>query len=174
MPVRLFPLVPILQCTESLLNFDHLGIPNCSKLWDTYTGVTLHTLPHDHIVRTVDISSSQNLIATGGQEKRLRLFDLQNGCKSRDIGRHEGAIKSVVWDRNDTSDNTIITSGDDKRLIWWDVRSPSPLAEYMADDMITSMEQSLDHRVITVTGGKTVLIFDAVTYYPRYLKRVVC
>lgn len=72
------------------------------------------------------------------------------------------------------SDNTIITSGDDRRLIWWDVRSPSPLAEYMADDMITSMEQSLDHKVITVTGGQTVLIFDAVTYYPRYLKRVVC
>ena len=156
--------MPILPCKIPLLNSTRLLIfANFSKLWDTYTGVTLQTLPHDHIVRTVDISPSQNLIATGGQEKRLRLFDLQDACKSRDVGRHEGTIKSVVWDQNDPSECTIITSGDDKKLVWWDTRSPSPSAEYTTDDMITSMEQSIDHRVIMVTGGKTVLIFDSAT-----------
>ena len=159
MPARLCPLVPTLRCTKPFVDPAYF-----SKLWDTYTGVALQTLSHDHIVRTVDISSSQNLIATGGHEKRLRLFDIQDGCKSRDIGRHEGTIKSVVWDRNDVSDCTIVTSGDDKKVVWWDTRSPSPSAEYITEDMITSMEQSIDHDVITVTGGKTVLIFDAVTY----------
>lgn len=162
MLARLFPRVPISLCTESLPKFGYCGLVNCSKVWDTYTGVTLQTFPHEHIVRTVDISSSQNLIATGGQEKRLRLFDITNGCKSRDVGRHEGTIKSVVWDRNDAGDNTIVTSGDDKKVVWWDIRSPSPSAEYTTEDMITSMEQSIDHNVITVTGGKTVVIFDAV------------
>jgi serine-threonine kinase receptor-associated protein len=147
---------------------------NGSKFWDTYTGEALHTLPHDHIVRSVDISSSQNLIATGGHEKKLRIFDLQQGCKSREIARHEGTIKSVVWDKCDPSDNTVISSGDDKKVFWWDLRSSKPVAEYTTDDMITSMEQSVDHGVITVTGGKTLLVFDSARFVLRRLVRRDC
>lgn len=115
-------------------------------------------------MRSVDISSSQNLIATGGHEKRVRLFDLQHSSKSGDVGRHDGVIKSVVWDRSDRGDHTIITSGDDKRIIWWDLRSPGPTTEFTTEDMITSMEESIDHKTITVTAGKNVLIFDSRTY----------
>jgi serine-threonine kinase receptor-associated protein len=109
------------------------------------------------------MSSSQKLIATGGHEKTLRTFDVEHGCKSRDIGHHDGIIKSVVWDRSDSSDNTIITSGDDKKVKWWDIRSPVASTEFTADDMITSMDQSLDSRTITVTAGKTVRIFDSLS-----------
>lgn len=115
-------------------------------------------------MRTVDISSSQNLIASGGHEKRVRLFDVQHSSKSRDVGLHEGVIKSVVWDRSDRNDRTIISSGDDKKVIWWDLRSPSPSTEFTTEDMITSMEESIEHNVVTVTAGKSVLIFDARTY----------
>ena len=144
-----------------------LRLPDCRKLWDTYTGETLETLMHEHIVRTVDISSSQNLIATGGHEKRLRLFDLQQVSKPRDVGRHDGTIKSVVWDRKDGGDNTIITSGDDKKIVWWDTRSTLPSLEHTTEEVITSMEQSIDCNVITVTAGRTVLIFDSSTYVSR-------
>jgi len=140
-------------------------LANSRKLWDTYSGETLETLVHEHIVRTVDISSSQRLVATGGHEKRLRVFDLQHSSKARDVGHHEGTIKSVVWDRKDSSDNTIITSGDDKKITWWDTRSAAPSAEHKTNDMITSMEQSIDYNVVTVTAGKTALIFDATTYF---------
>jgi serine-threonine kinase receptor-associated protein len=151
---------PISQCTPLLLY--HKLYSNDRKLWDTYTGEALQTLAHEHIVRSVDISTSQNLIATGGHEKRLRIFDVHNGCKSTDIGRHESTIKSVVWDKTDPSDNTIITSGDDKTVIWWDVRSAAPAAEFKTEDMITSMEQGVDRGVITVTGGKSLHVFDSV------------
>jgi len=135
-----------------------------AKLWDTYTGEALETLPHEHIVRSVDISSSQTLIATGGNEKKLRTFDLAHACKSRDVGHHDGIIKSVVWGRSDSSDTTIVTSGDDKKVIWWDTRSPVAIAEFTADDMITSMEQSVDANIITVTAGKTVRVFDSTSH----------
>jgi serine-threonine kinase receptor-associated protein len=126
--------------------------------------VTLQTLPHEHIVRSVDISPSQAFVATGGHEKRLRTFDLVHGCKARDIGRHDGIIKSVVWDRSDQTESTIVTSGDDKKIIWWDTRSSVPAAEFTAPTMITSMEQSSDRNVITATAGKTVLVFDSKSY----------
>lgn len=157
-PKKLSLPAPTSQCPQLLLY--HELYSDGSKFWDTYTGEALQTLAHEHIVRSVDISTSQNLIATGGHEKRLRIFDLLNGCQPTDIGRHESTIKSVVWDRMDPSDNTIITSGDDKKVIWWDVRSSAPVTEFKTDDMITSMEQ--DRGVITITEGKMLHVFDSV------------
>ena len=136
-----------------------------SKLWDTYSGETLETLPHEHVVRSVDISHSLHLIVSGGHEKRLRLFDIEHGGRSQDIGRHDGTIKSVVWSRNDGNDNIIVTSGDDRRVIWWDIRSPTPATEFATENMITSTERSADSRSIVVTGGNNVLVFDAATYH---------
>jgi serine-threonine kinase receptor-associated protein len=104
------------------------------------------------------------LIASGGHEKRLRLFDLTKGNVSTDIGQHEGTIKSVVFDRNDPSDSILISSGDDRKVIWWDTRTTDRIAEYTTDTMITSMEQSIDHSVVSVTAGKKVFIFDSLTY----------
>lgn len=69
-----------------------------SKVWDTHSGSCVVTLPHSHIVRTADLSSSSSAsslfpsspnpsspppplpssarVLTGGHEKRLRLWDL--------------------------------------------------------------------------------------------------
>jgi len=161
MPPKLSLLALILQCTISSLSSLIFR-----KLWDTYTGETLQTFPHEHMVRSADISSSQKLIASGGQEKRVRVFEVERPKSFSDIGTHQGVVKSVVWNRNDLSDRTIVTSGDDKKVVWWDTRSPSPLTEYATKEMITSLELSMDRQFITVTAGKSILVFDAATYLP--------
>jgi serine-threonine kinase receptor-associated protein len=138
-----------------------------SKVWDTYTGETLQTLQHGHIVRAADISSSQTLVASGGHEKKVRLFDLQKGSTSSDVGCHDGTVKSVVWGRHDAADNTVISSGDDKRVIWWDLRSKASAGEFKVDAMITSIELSADRRLLTVTAGKSLFVLDSATYSPR-------
>ena len=48
------------------------------KVWDTHTGECLHTLEHGHIVRAVafPIQFNPQVLATGGMEKKLRIFDL--------------------------------------------------------------------------------------------------
>ena len=137
---------------------------NGSKVWDTYTGDTLQTLSHDHIVRSSDISISQSLIATGGSEKILRVYDVNHGQTPTTVGSHTSTIKSVVWDRYGRNDKTIITSGDDKKIVWWDIRSNQPSSSYATEEMISSMEQTIDRKYITVTAGKTLLVFDSATY----------
>ncbi|MCJ1307984.1 hypothetical protein MMC25_001634 [Agyrium rufum] len=49
-----------------------------AKVWDPQTGECLHTLAHSHIVRAVAVPAIPNptLVATGGAEKKLRIWDL--------------------------------------------------------------------------------------------------
>ena len=86
------------------------------KIWDTYSGEVLHSFPHNHIVRSVAISPSTSHLLTGGQEKKVRMFDLrrpdaepefffENGATVS----HDGTVKSVVW----VGEHTGVTAGED-------------------------------------------------------------
>ena len=99
-------------------------------IWDTYTGTALHQFQHDHIVRTVALSpttssssSAGAYLLTGGQEKKLRIFDLarpdadplylvgkgeEEGAKGK---AHDGTIRSVVWDTQDG--NVAVSAGEE-------------------------------------------------------------
>ena len=90
----------------------------CSKIWDTYSGQPLHSFPHNHIVRSVAISPSHLL--TGGQEKKVRIFDIGKPDAEPDIlsegggQSHDGTIKSVVW----FDENTGVSGGEDRIIKW--------------------------------------------------------
>ena len=89
-----------------------------SKVWDTFTGTELATFPHNHIVRSVDISPSGSHIITGGQEKKLRLFDLERPeaeptafvAKNGGLA-HEGTIRGLVWDDERAQ---VVSAGEDR------------------------------------------------------------
>ena len=136
-----------------------------AKVWDTFTGETLATLQHDHIVRAVAFPPGPRpgVIATGGMEKKLRVFDISrataqtpdgtsaaatttNGsadaasAPSYEIGPgdHQGSIKSIIWSRDP---NILITAADDKTLRWYDLRAPThPIATFALDALPTSCE----------------------------------
>ncbi|CRG87244.1 Serine-threonine kinase receptor-associated protein [Talaromyces islandicus] len=59
-----------------------------AKVWDTHTGECLHTLQHSHIVRAIAFPNQPNpqVLATGGMEKKLRIFDLSRGGSSSSSG----------------------------------------------------------------------------------------
>lgn len=92
----------------------------CSKIWDTYSGQPLHSFPHNHIVRSVAISPSVSAprLLTGGQEKKVRIFDIGKPDAEPDILSeggglsHDGTIKSVLW-----FDENIGVSGGEDRVI---------------------------------------------------------
>ncbi|TKA78445.1 hypothetical protein B0A49_01132 [Cryomyces minteri] len=162
-----------------------------AKVWDTYTGEALHTLQHNHIVRAVAFPNQARpqILATGGAEKKLRIFDLSRGSAtsspadgqetadttpSYEIGPgvHNGTIKSIVWG---TDLNILVTAADDKKIRWWDLRSRSPITEYTVDGLIGSCElnaytpENVDGSgsaglsragVLSVAAGKSVYFFD--------------
>jgi len=108
-----FSLVFVCVCghtlTPELCTFLH------SKVWDTYTGEPLHSFPHNHIVRSVALSPSAGRLLTGGQEKKVRIFDVRQPDAEpfilSEVGEHshEGTIKSVVW----FDENICMSAGED-------------------------------------------------------------
>lgn len=64
----------------------------------------MHSFPHNHIVRSVAFSPTTSHLLTGGQEKKVRVFDLRKPDAEPDFlggsggsTAHEGTVKSVVW-----------------------------------------------------------------------------
>ncbi|KAB8253871.1 WD40-repeat-containing domain protein [Aspergillus pseudonomiae] len=159
-----------------------------AKVWDTHTGECLHTLQHSHIVRAVafPMQPSPQVLATGGFEKKLRIFDLSRsnsgsnsssptfpastgengtGVTSYEIGPgvHGGTIKSIVWNQDY---NILTTAAEDRKIRWWDLRSRHPVIEYTVEGTIGSCELNTlavrpnDPGILTVAAGKSVYLFD--------------
>lgn len=129
-----------------------------AKIWDSYSGNVLHSFPHNHIVRTVAISPSASHILTGGQEKKVRIFDLARPDAEPDFLldpgplSHEGTVKSVVW----VGEHTGVSAGEDGMIKWWDLRSMKLTTTLSFPNPIQSMELSPQTKRLVVTSGNTV------------------
>jgi serine-threonine kinase receptor-associated protein len=123
------------------------------------------------------------MLATGGVEKRLRIFDLSrtvtsahssgdspNGIQnetpsSYEIGadEHKGTIKSIVWTRDP---NIMISAADDKKIRWWDLRTRKCIATYTIDGLPGSCELNsgfdgyTEGGIVSVAAGKNIYFFD--------------
>jgi serine-threonine kinase receptor-associated protein len=157
-----------------------------AKVWDTFTGETLVTLDHPHIVRAVAFPPGQRpgVLATGGQDKKLRVFDISsatnapsnsdaaptaNGSTGSDcpsyeigVGDHQGSIKSIIWTRDP---NFLVTACEDKNLRWYDLRTGRTVATFPLAAAPTSCELNagLDNNpdgTIAVAAGKNVYFFS--------------
>lgn len=157
-------------------------------MWDPQTGECLHILPHKHIVKAVSfpIQNNPQVVATGGQEKKLQIFDLTrpstnpsptetNGdgpqttntiSEGLEIGagEHGGSIKSIVWN---VDYNILTTAADDKTIRWYDLRTQKTIASYKTERDITSCELSTNKAgdpsagILSVAAGHSGLFFDA-------------
>lgn len=134
-----------------------------AKVWDPHTGECQFTISHNHIVRAVAYPpDSSDLLATGGYEKKLRIFDLseasasappapvENGDgKAQDgitikadsgfeigAGAHQALIKFIVW----TRDSNILVTAAGNTLRWFDLPSRSVIKEEVLDGEIGSCE----------------------------------
>jgi serine-threonine kinase receptor-associated protein len=142
-------------------------------VWDTHTGEALHTLTHNHIVRAVAFPNQARpqIVATGGMEKKLRIFDLSRDDNqssptpapppSYEIGAgvHGGTIKSIVWG---SDPNILITAAEDMKVRWWDLRQQKTIGEHVVEGVVGTCElDNTTDGVLSVAAGKSVYFFDS-------------
>ena len=131
-----------------------------AKVWDTHTGELLYVLKHDHIVRAIAYPfDNSGMLATGGFEKKLRIFDLQeqvpasspssatpnlvtpvtiDTTRAFEIGEgaHKEAIKFIVW----AKDPTVIITASGDTLRWFDLPTRRCVREAKLEKEIKSCE----------------------------------
>ncbi|CAD6501903.1 BgTH12-02148 [Blumeria graminis f. sp. triticale] len=158
-----------------------------AKVWDTYSGETRYTIQHEHIVRAIAFPpDSGDLLATGGMEKKLRIFDISrvntispptgnvaNGSNSKanrtsinadegfEVGPniHKGTIKAIVWTRDP---NVLVTAADDRIIRWWDLRTRTVVQEQEVQGIIGSCEfTNIKPEPNDIGGGLPVLCIAA-------------
>lgn len=64
---------------HEIIESHHFSLPHSflRKLWDLRTGDEMVTFAHSHVVRTAVLSKDEAKLYTGGQEKKLRIFDVE-------------------------------------------------------------------------------------------------
>lgn len=132
-----------------------------AKVWDAASGEEELSLQHKHIVKSVHFSSDGAALATGSNDKILRIYDLEQ--PSEPIVKFEGhtaGIKQVSY----TPDNTrLLSCSDDKTVRMWDTSTGSMVLKKDFNDNIGGLEISADGQLITVAVGRKVVFLNAQT-----------
>ena len=130
-----------------------------AKLWDALTGAELHTLPHKHIVKSLSFSADGTRLYTGGQEKKLRIFDLGRIDADPAILEDHKANITNVWTVKD--ENLIVTAGAEKDVRFWDRRTNTVAQRLQTNGDVRYCQPTLDGSVLSVsTTGKEVSFYN--------------
>jgi len=132
-----------------------------AKVWNALTGDELHSFQHTRIVKSVHFSPDDKRILTGGQDKILRIFDLdKTDAEPISLEGHSQSIKVALW----LPDGNLLISGGGDGLRLWDIRTKGQVQELNGKSSITSIEVSLDGKHITTTSGKDVTFWDSKSF----------
>lgn len=132
------------------------------KVWDTYSGGVIHTLMHRHVVRSADISPDGRWVVTGGNEKIIRVYDMENiNSKPRESALHVSAVKTVVWDE---WRRVVLSAADERAVKVWGCERLDLQHTMETLDTVSNLALSDDGEVIQATAGKSVYFWSAQTY----------
>jgi WD40 repeat protein len=96
----------------------YLGLVNGNILeFDPLTGKKLRVFEgHKLKVRTIAISKDDKFLASGSEDRSIRIIDLRTGICSNVLIGHKGAIYSIVW--GPENDILVSGSGDGTIRVW--------------------------------------------------------
>lgn len=133
-----------------------------AKVWNAVDGEELLNLQHKHIVKSVNFSRDSQYLATGSNDKVLRIFDLEHSKEAKTkFEGHTSGIKQVLFS---TDEQRLVSCGDDKTLRWWDVESGKEVHKAELTAPVGGMELSRDSNILTVAHGQRVTFYNAETF----------
>ncbi|KAI8485540.1 hypothetical protein Bbelb_367340 [Branchiostoma belcheri] len=130
-----------------------------AKVWDAVSGEETATFSHKHIVKSVDFSKDSSQLLTGGNEKLLKIFDLNKPEADPVVFTgHSNYVKDALFLPDG---KRLVSGGDDKTVRMWDVASQTEVKKLEFDSIVTDMSLTKDGSILVVTNGRTVSFFNA-------------
>ncbi|KAJ3007410.1 UNVERIFIED_CONTAM: hypothetical protein HDU68_003534, partial [Siphonaria sp. JEL0065] len=141
-----------------------------AKVWDNVTGQPVVSFEHSHIVKTVDVSvishpssaDDGRYVLTGGNEKKLKLFDQRSANPTSPVRLLEGLNNEVKTSLLDTT-HGLVFNGDGKEMRVWDLRKSAQVSSRIFEEEVTDLRFSWDRKYILCTAGKRVFFYNAIT-----------
>lgn len=97
---------------------------------------------HQAPVLSTHWSMDGTKVASGGCDNAVRVFDLQSQ-QAAQVGQHESSVRSVRFVQAGPSDTPILASaGWDKKLHYWDLRTPNPVSTINLPERAYTMDTS--------------------------------
>ncbi len=93
------------------------------RIWNLRTGGLVRTLNSVHSkksVNTVAVSPDSSLLASGGDDKNVIIWDLKTGRRIRTIPAHTAAVNAIAFSRDG---KTLASCSDDKTVRLWNART---------------------------------------------------
>jgi len=94
---------------------------------------------HDGPVLSVTWSKDGTKVVSGGADKQAKLFDIASG-QSTQVAAHDQPIKCVRMISMPGSPEMLVTGSWDKKLKYWDLRTPNPVAEVTMQDRVYTLD----------------------------------
>lgn len=132
-----------------------------AKVWDAATGDEELSLQHKHIVKSVHFSNDGAALATGSNDKILRIFDLEQPAEP--IVKFEGHTSGIKQVSYSPDNRTLLSCSDDKTVRMWDTATGSMIAKKEFNDSIGGLEIAKDGSVIVVSVGRKVVFLSGQT-----------
>ena len=89
-----------------------------AKVWDAAAGEEVHSFQHQHIVKCVAFSPDGSLLATGSNEKLLRIYDLNSpSSEPFVIQGHTSGLRHVSFIGNG---DRMVSCADDRTVRIWE------------------------------------------------------
>lgn len=118
---------------------------------------------HNAIVRSVDISDDGRLVASGGDDRSIRIWDASTGETTQVLAGHTATAWTV---RFDPAANVLASGGNDNALRLWDVQTGEQLAA-LTDHTgpVRRLDFSPDGSLL-VSCAREIIIWDMETRRP--------
>lgn len=133
-----------------------------AKLWDAVSGECLHTMAHKHIVKSSLFSQDSKSLYTGGQEKKIRIFDLEN--YDSEAGVMEGHEHSIGYLSLTPDPNLLVSGAAEKNIRVWDIRTQQVVKTLATEEDVTCLTVSNDGTTLCASSGQTVTLWDSSSF----------
>ncbi|MFM7364745.1 MAG: protein kinase domain-containing protein [Cuspidothrix sp.] len=141
----------------------NLGIKNNSlkSTVDNHYWTFSHSLKNQisSYINTIALSHDHQILASGEDDKSVKLWNLNNQQLTANFTAHTQAITSVVFNHNDT---ILATASDDKTIILWDVQTLNKIHTLTGHShTIKSLAFHPDGQILaSASWDKTIKIWD--------------
>jgi eukaryotic-like serine/threonine-protein kinase len=124
-------------------------------LYNQETKILQKLSGHAGIVNSLSFSPDETQLASGGQDKTVRIWDTKTGAETKVYKGHVGGIRALTFSHNG---QFLASAGGDKTVQLWDLPNNQHRILRRHEDIVSSLSFSLDDKILASGGYDSLLL----------------